>query len=420
MRFALLGNHPDGIQMARALFESGRHELIAYNGPKAGAEELAQQGLTVKAGGDLEEILADPAVELAIVAGKPADRPVQLRRALQSERHVLCVHPADESPDVAYEAGMIQGDTKKVLLPLLTDALSPPVRRLAELLHPPEGPLGKLRFLQLEQSDPDAVLLEANVPGYEAALPCWQLLRAMGGEVIEVSAFAAEEELKAGEPLLLAGKFQSGGLFHATLLPGQTKAERSLRIHATRGTAELVLHSPAEPAVLTWRTANGETHTESFETWNPWSVLVDVFDLASRPRERAESTGGSLALPAVESGRVRDRLATPLNWQDAVRCLELDDAARRSVERRRASTLDYQEVSEEVGFKGTMTLVGCGLLWGVLAVVILAAWERRLLWLVVPVLLFFLGLQLLRWIIPQGPTAATPSPTDTNDRLHAG
>ena len=413
MRFALLGNHPDGMQMARALAESGRHELIAYGGPKAGTEELSQLGLTVKPGGDLEEILADPAVELAIVAGKPAERPAQLRRALQSERHVLCVHPADESPDVAYEAGMIQGDTKKILLPLLTDALSPPVRRLAELLRPPAGPLGKLRFLQLEQSDPKAVLLDADVPGYEPALPCWHLLRALGGEVVEVSAFAVEEELKAGEPLLLAGKFQSGGLFQATLLPGQPKAERCLRIHATQGTAELVLHSPAEPALLTWRTTNGETHTESFEPWHPWSALVDVFELASRPRERAESTAGS---PALSSGGLRP----PLAWQDAVRCLELDDAARRSVERRRASTLDYQEVSEEVGFKGTMTLVGCGLLWGVLAVVILAAWERRLLWLVVPLLLFFLGLQLLRWIIPQPPVAATPSPTEPNDRLHAG
>jgi len=417
MRFALLGNHPDGIQMARALAESGRHELIAYSGPKAGAEELAQLGLTVNPSGDLEEILADPAVELAIVAGRPSDRPMQLRRALQSERHVLCVQPADESPDVAYEAGMIQGDTQKVLLPLLADAVSPPLRRLAELLRPPEGPLGKLRFLQLEQSDPEAVLLDINVPGHEPALPCWQLLRLLGGEIIEVSAFAAEEQLQALEPLLLAGKFQSGGLFQATLLPGQPKAERRLRIQGVLGTAELVLHGPAEPAMLTWRTAHGETSTERFDPWNPWSALVDGFEQASRLRERAKSMAGS---PAVDSGRARDQLASPLNWQDAVRCLELDDAARRSVERRRASTLDYQEVSEEVGFKGTMTLVGCGLLWGVLAVVILAAWERRLLWLVVPVLLFFLGLQLLRWIIPPAPPTATPSPVDTNDRLHAG
>ena len=48
---------------------------------------------------DLEEVLADPAIEAVIVAGAPAVRPAQLRRALQSERHVLCVHPADDSPE---------------------------------------------------------------------------------------------------------------------------------------------------------------------------------------------------------------------------------------------------------------------------------------------------------------------------------
>ena len=30
MRFALLGTHPDGIDMACALVETGRHQLVAY------------------------------------------------------------------------------------------------------------------------------------------------------------------------------------------------------------------------------------------------------------------------------------------------------------------------------------------------------------------------------------------------------
>jgi uncharacterized membrane protein YfcA len=98
-----------------------------------------------------------------------------------------------------------------------------------------------------------------------------------------------------------------------------------------------------------------------------------------------------------------------LNWQDEVRSLELDDAARRSVERRRVSAMEHQEVSEEVGFKGTMTLLGCGLLWTVLGLVLLAALDRRFLFLVIPVLAIFLGLQLLRWLIPRSPNE-TPRP----------
>ena len=72
----------------------------------------------------------------------------------------------------------------------------------------------------------------------------------------------------------------------------------------------------------------------------------------------------------------------------------------RSVEHRRAVTLEYQEANEEVGFKGTMTLAGCGVLWGIFFLLILSAWLPRLGWLIVPLLACFLVLQLFRWIIP--------------------
>ena len=36
--------------------------------------------------------------------------------------------------------------------------------------------------------------------------------------------------------------------------------------------------------------------------------------------------------------------------------------------------MDYQEANEEVGFKGTMTLLGCGMLWGVIVILLLSRW----------------------------------------------
>ena len=85
MRFALLGSHPDGLALADSLLATGRHELIAYTAaPPGAADRWGAAGLR----GDLEEVLADPAVEAVIVAGTPVNRPQQLRRALQSERHV--------------------------------------------------------------------------------------------------------------------------------------------------------------------------------------------------------------------------------------------------------------------------------------------------------------------------------------------
>src|SRR5882672_6046347 len=117
MHFALLGNHPDGLKMALALVESSGHEFAAYSG-----SPLLWENLGLRPGraiGDMEEILADPKIDAVIVAGDMSQRSNQLRRALQSERHVLCVGPPGDSPDIAYEAAMIQSDTRRILLPLL-------------------------------------------------------------------------------------------------------------------------------------------------------------------------------------------------------------------------------------------------------------------------------------------------------------
>src|SRR5205823_7174696 len=113
MRFVVLGNHPDGWAMARALVAGGRHQILAYLGTQS-ADELPGDAPGVRATGDLEEVLADPEVDAVIVAGRPGERLAQLRRVLQSERPALCVHPVDRTPDGAYEMNMLQGDTHQV------------------------------------------------------------------------------------------------------------------------------------------------------------------------------------------------------------------------------------------------------------------------------------------------------------------
>src|SRR5918911_1381370 len=173
MRFALLGDHPDGLDMARALVASGRHELGPYTGPPAGAEALRRWGLRFQPVPDLEEVLADPAVECVLVAGPPPERPEQLRRALQSERHVLCVCPLDQTPDTAYEAAMIQADTRCVLLPLLPEALHPGVVRLAGLARAEGGPLGPVQLVEVERASSEAVLIDVGRAGERLAGPGW-------------------------------------------------------------------------------------------------------------------------------------------------------------------------------------------------------------------------------------------------------
>src|SRR6516164_5856860 len=157
MRFALLGTHPDGLAMACALVGSGRHELLAYTGKEMSAEQVRRWGSSTKLVSDLEEVLADPAIDAVIVAGGVDNRPTQLRRALQSERHVLCVHPADHTPDTGYEAAMIQADTRHALFPLLPEALHPAFHRLARWIQSPEIADGRLQIADLKTGTPSAI-----------------------------------------------------------------------------------------------------------------------------------------------------------------------------------------------------------------------------------------------------------------------
>jgi hypothetical protein len=304
----------------------------------------------------------------------------QLRRVLQSERHVVCVHPLDLTPDSAYEASLIQKDVHVVLLPLLPGVLRPGVRRLVDLLPS----LGGIKLVELELSSRQQVLI-GQEDGKRAALPGWELLRRLGDEVAEVTAFTERAELSLESPLFVSGSFTAGGQFQTSLRPNQPETRGRLVVTAESGRAELTWTESAER--LKW--PSGE---QDWDAGVEWPALVTLFEesAARKPAERSTETG-------------------LITWQDEIRSLELDDAVRRSVERRRSVSLEYPEVSEEVGFKGTMTLVGCGLLWLIVVLLIGSLWVPGLRWVVPPVLVGFLLLQTLLWVARRSGQTSTPS-----------
>jgi hypothetical protein len=397
MYFSLLGDHPDGLGMARGLAASGRHSVTTFTGPPAAAEKLVRAGLRPRLVRDIEEVLADPSISAVIVGSRLDDRPAHLRRALQSERHVLCVCPVDQTPDIAYEAAMIQKDTRCLLLPLLPLPFHPALARLSQLVEDFDS-IGVLQLLQIELTLTSTQFGASETPAGKPSLPGWEIMRLLGGEITEVSAFARGNAIESGEPLLLSGQFDRHGVFQLSYLPKQVSPFAEFVATGGTGRAELVFpEGLAGPAVLFVETQRGPSRKETWESWDPWPRMVEIFEKALEKVSQTEEAG------AVATGsRVANQSrAFQLDWQTAVRSLELDDAARRSVERRRASALEYPEASEEVGFKGTMTLVGCGVLWFILIVVILARWEPQLGWVIIPLLVLFLGMQLFRWVIPK-------------------
>ncbi len=391
MRFALLGDHTDGLTLARALAASGRHEVRLYAGPPVGLRYLERHGLTPKSSTDLEDVLADPDIDAVIVASGAAARRGHLRRAMQAECHVLCVHPADAGPDVAYEAAMVQADTGRVLLPMLPMALHPGVARLRAMAQGPSAP----RLLEMEHWSAEEVLLEAEEADPKPGLPGWDMLRAIGGEIAEVFALSSSAELAPGAPIQVAGRFLGGLLFQATYVPRQADAQLRLSLLTTTGRASLVFaHGWPGSAQLTFTDDQGESQTEVWDNHPPWDALIDRFEQA------VVAASVKKPLPGQPSDDSLTQTPPLLGWQDELRALELDDAARRSVERGRSSTLDLQETTEEASFKGTMTLVGCSLIWLAVVVLIVSIWWPWIAWGIVPVFAIFLIMQALRWILP--------------------
>jgi hypothetical protein len=288
----------------------------------------------------------------------------------------------DQKPDGAYEMNLLQGDVHQVVLPILPEALHPAVEDLRRRIDGATGSGPALRLLDVRCRGPAELLFESGEPGSRPSFPGWTLIRRLVGEVEEVVGFATGEEVAPGQVVLSQGRSTGGRLFRILDLPGRVDEPPRIEI-------ELVSDA-SEPAIMSFDPSNwGEA---------AWRSLVECFETAV---ERLKTVPRAIpgAGPSFGAGDV-------LSWLDEVRALELDDAVRRSIERRRASTLDYQEASEDVGFKGTMTLIGCALIWLIPVLLLISAAFPQLAWLIVPVLFGFLGLQLLRWLVPAAPRSS--------------
>jgi len=394
MRFALIGEHPLGLETANALREVGRHELGAYSGPAAGLAWLEQRGCAAVQHPDAEAVLALPDIDVVIVAAAYDERADVLRRAVRSEHHVLCVHPADSLPDVTYEAALLAEESRKRLLPILLPRYNPGLHQAREIAQ--QGLLGTLSSVEAEFRLPEAA---SQTPPPQTAknrrrrsqrpegnwdssplLTLWDALRFLLGDVAEVSAIGVDgDALKPTSPLTLTGRFQSGALFQVLLRAGPS-AEDRLCLRGTTDSATLsgAILGPGRCELVCRRLGENPT------TWNwqPWPQLVQDLEAALAGKR------------------------TTIEWQDATRCLELFEAAQQSVKRKRVIPLQYEEFSEEANFKTVMTTLGCLTLLLVLAVFIallalgapLGPWS---LYLLLPLLLLFLILQALGWIVPR-------------------
>jgi hypothetical protein len=292
---------------------------------------------------------------------------------------------------------MLRGDTGVILLPLLVDALQPYLLALRELTARDAPTLGELRFLVLEHCTPETVFREPDSAGRSAGLPGWEWLRGIRGEIVDVAAYTEAEELSDELPLFIAGRFEKGGIFQAIYYPRASLERQVLYWEGTSGRAEIqVFPNRGTAARLRWWIKDQPQKEQTWDSINRWQPLVKVFDAAIEEWRRSP-----IISPAGSETQRRTSPAYP-SWQDEIRILEIEDAARRSISHHRTVSLEFPEATEEAGFKGTMTLVGCGMLWGLILLLVLSRWLPWLGWVVIPLIIVFLALQLLRWVVPPG------------------
>lgn len=380
MRLLLLGDHPDGIDAVLALTRQEPWRLAGYAGPMNAVARLRQAGMAVSTHGDAETALALKDLDWVILADELPHRPELLKRALQNGCSVAVVHPPDLEPDVAYEALLLQQDARVQLVPLLVERLSPGIQALRKLLD--EGRLGALRQLEME--------IRFNAPssggGLMRGLPreweghplltLWDPLRLVLGEVEEISAVAGQGEILPNATLALTGTCRGGVLFQANLLP-QTGGHTGCRLTLRGERAEAVLDAP--------------------EGWGGPCRLLLGEEVRELPPAPARGEMLAEVVRSAQAGQPR------LTWTDGTRCLELFDAVRRSVRRKRLVQMDYDAVSETGNFKSTMTALGCMILLVVIVLFFATPTFSFLQYFIPPLLILFLLLQLLRWVARDPP-----------------
>jgi myo-inositol 2-dehydrogenase/D-chiro-inositol 1-dehydrogenase len=173
------------------------------------------------------------------------------------------------------------------------------------------------------------------------------LARVLAGDLTHVSALAvgAEETRYANLGVQLSGPREIAVRW--TIQAGEQQPGCRLNLQAAGGRAELWMPEEGD-----WRmqTRIGEQpHEERFAPWDP----------------AAEAWSRFQRLMAGES-------VAP-NWVDCCRAVELTETIDRSLKKGRTIELHYEDYSEQGTFKGTMTSLGCGLLFAALVIMVLAA-----------------------------------------------
>src|SRR5260221_3896794 len=147
MRFALIGDEPAGLSVARAAAAHPEHRLTRFaGGPEPHSPPFGPQ---VRPCRNWEELLNDAEIDAVIVAGNANECHDALRQFVHAGKAVLFAPSLVQPAEFFYELALVEAESPGSFFPLLALRGHPLVLALRDLLS--EGGLGKLRHVQLDR-----------------------------------------------------------------------------------------------------------------------------------------------------------------------------------------------------------------------------------------------------------------------------
>jgi predicted dehydrogenase len=343
---------------------------------------------------DLDDLLARPAIDFAIVGGPIELRGEYLRRCAAEGLAIICLHPAGADSEPYYQVALSRAETGAVIIPDLPLRLHPGVSALREALD--SGELGTFRGLRLE-----AVSEGEGVDLARVVFPrLIDVIRALLGDIEALSATGDPPndhpnlelivQLRASEQRRAELRIRSGHASMNRLAASGTSATWTLEFDATLDApVVLVRQSGSEPPI-----------TQTLEPWDPHEAIFSSLLAACGKLAAADPPGPSL--------------------HDATRSMELAEATARSLRKGRTVDLHYEAISEETSFKSVMTSTGCMLFIVSMLILPLAlagpplglGWTIYIAYAIPPLLVIFVILQTLRFAVRKN---QEPAPVSSRD-----
>ena len=356
MKLALIGIDEATLALAAAAEDSATHRIVLVCDVEPADWQLLQQQLghaPPRTG--WEDLLHAAPVDAAIVA-RATDQEVraeQLRKLTQAGVPLLVSHPAVDSMLVYYELDMIRRESHAVLLPDMPWRLHPGVRQLAAIVgQGAASPIGAA-----EQALFERWLLARDQAAVLRQFACdVDLIRSTCGDVTRLAALGAPDQPETYANLGVQMTIAEGPALRWSVGPVDDEAGARLTVIGTRGKA--ILHMSAVSPSPLMGEGRGEGRREG------WRLELRSEGALEEMKSFADWNGPVEMLATLQAaieGEHDERA-----WLDAARSVELAEAVERSLKRGRAVELHNEDFTDIGTFKGTMTSVGCGLLFGML------------------------------------------------------